>query len=85
MLASQGKTTEAAERLKRAIESSDVRAPKDTFLFALGEIYEKAGLAADAKATFQRLVNDYPNSPYRQDARAKLPGASGQAALCPGQ
>ena len=76
LLASQGKTTEAAERLKRAIESSEVRAPKDALLFALGEIYEKAGLASDAKATFQRLVNDYPNSPYKADARAKLPGSA---------
>jgi len=77
LLASQGKTSEAVERLKRAIESSDVRAPKDSLLFALGEIYEKAGQSADARATFQRLVNDYPNSPYRTDARAKLPNAGG--------
>jgi tetratricopeptide (TPR) repeat protein len=76
LLASQGKTTEAVDRLKRAIESSDVRAPKDALLFALGEIYEKAGQTADARATFQRLVNDYPNSPYRTDARAKLPNAN---------
>ncbi len=76
LLAARGKTTEAVERLKRAIESSDVRAPKDSLLFALGEIYEKAGQTADARATFQRLVNDYPNSAYRTDARAKLPNAN---------
>ncbi len=77
LLASQGKTTEAADRLKRAIESPDVRAPKDALLFTLGEIYEKAGQSADAHAAYQRLVNDYPNSAYRTDARAKLPGAQG--------
>jgi tetratricopeptide (TPR) repeat protein len=76
LLASRGKTTEAVDRLKRAIESSDVRAPKDALLFALGEIYEKAGQTADSRATFQRLVNDYPNSPYRTDAKAKLPSAN---------
>jgi len=74
-LASQGKKTEAIERLKRAIESPASPAPKDALLFALGEIYEEAGSASDAKATFQRLVSDYPNSPYRNDARQKIPGS----------
>jgi tetratricopeptide (TPR) repeat protein len=82
-LVSQGKAAEAAERLKHAIESSDVRAPKDALLFALGETYEKEGRPADAKATYQRLVNDYPNSAYRQDARAKLPGSSGPTSFNP--
>ncbi|HKA35334.1 MAG TPA: tetratricopeptide repeat protein [Thermoanaerobaculia bacterium] len=75
LLASQGKKTEAIERLKRAIESPASPAPKDALLFALGEIYEDAGSASDAKATFQRLVSDYPNSPYRNDARQKIPGS----------
>jgi tetratricopeptide (TPR) repeat protein len=75
LLASQGKKTEAIERLKRAIESSASPAPKDALLFALGEIYEDAGSSSDARATFQRIINDYPNSPYRSDARQKLPGS----------
>jgi TolA-binding protein len=41
-------------------------------MFTLAEIYEKSGAAADARATYQRLVSDYPNSPYRADARQKL-------------
>ena len=71
-LAAQGKTTEAIDRLKRAIESPKSAAPKDALLFALAETYEKAGSSADARATYQRLVNDYPNSPYRSDARQKI-------------
>ncbi len=73
LLAARGKTAEAIERLKRAIESPESRAPKDALLFALGETYEKSGAAADARATYQRLVSDYPNSPYRAEARQKLP------------
>jgi tetratricopeptide (TPR) repeat protein len=72
LLAASGKTGEAIDRLKRAIESSDSAAPKDAMMFALAEIYEKSGAAADARATYQRLVSDYPNSPYRADARQKL-------------
>jgi tetratricopeptide (TPR) repeat protein len=72
LLAAQGKSTEAIDRLKRAIESPKSVAPKDALLFTLAETYEKAGASADARATYQRLVNDYPNSPYRADARQKL-------------
>ncbi len=73
-LVAQGKTTEAIDRLKRAIESPESAAPKDALLFALGEAYEKAGSASDARATYQRIVNDYPNSPYRSPARERIPG-----------
>ncbi len=73
MLAAGGKTTEAVERLKRAIESPSSPAPKDALLFALAGIYEQSGAAADARATYQRLITDYPNSPYRADARQKVP------------
>jgi tetratricopeptide (TPR) repeat protein len=76
LLASQGKTAEAIDRLKRAIESPSSAAPKDAMMFALAEIYEKSGAAADARATYQRLVSDYPNSPYRADARQKLPDSA---------
>jgi len=74
LLAAQGKTTEAIDRLKRAIESPETSAPKDALLFTLAETYEKAGSSVDARATFQRLVNDYPNSPYKNDARQKIGG-----------
>jgi len=72
-LAADGKANEAIERLKRAIESSTSAAPKDALLFALAGIYEQSGAAADARATYQRLITDYPNSPYRADARQKVP------------
>ena len=74
LLAASGKTTEAIDRLKRAIESSDAAAPKDAMMFALAQVYEQAGAAADARATYQRLISDYPNSPYRADARQKISG-----------
>jgi len=73
LLAAQGKTTEAIDRLKRAIESPTSAAPKDALLFTLAGIYEQSGSPADARATYQRLITDYPNSPYRADARQKVP------------
>lgn len=73
MLAAEGKAPEAIERLKRAIEAPSTAAPKDALLFALAQIYDANGNAADAKATYARLIADYPNSPYRADARQKVP------------
>jgi tetratricopeptide (TPR) repeat protein len=72
LLVAAGKTAEAIERLKRGIESPQAAAPKDALLFVLAETYEKSGAPADARATYQRLANDYPNSPYRAAAREKL-------------
>jgi tetratricopeptide (TPR) repeat protein len=69
LLVDSGKTTEAIERLRRAIDSPQSHAPKDALLFALAQAYEKAGSSGDARAVYQRLVNDYPNSPYRAEAR----------------
>jgi len=71
LLASQGKSTEAIERLKRAVESPQVTVPKDALLFTLAQVYEGSGASADARSTYQRIVNDYPNSPYRADARQR--------------
>lgn len=73
LLASDGKAAEAIERLKRAIDAPTGPAPKDALLFTLAQIQEASGAAADARATYQRLITDYPNSPYRADARQKVP------------
>jgi TolA-binding protein len=75
LLASQGKKNEAIDRLKRAIQSPSSPAPRDALYFALGEIYEESGSASDARTIFQKLITDYPNSPYRNDARQKIPGS----------
>jgi len=72
LLAAQGKPTEAIERLKRAIEAPGAAVPKDVLLFTLAQVYETSGATSDARATYQRIVNDYPQSPYRADARSRL-------------
>jgi tetratricopeptide (TPR) repeat protein len=73
LLVAQGKATEAIERLKRAIDSPKSAAPRDALLFALGQVYEQTGSSADARATYQRLITDFPNSAYRSEARQKVP------------
>lgn len=70
-LESQGKTRDAIERAKRSIESSAAAVPKDALLIELARLYEKSGSPADAKATYQRIVSDYPNSLYLSDAQSR--------------
>jgi tetratricopeptide (TPR) repeat protein len=72
LLASQGKTAEAIDRLKRAIDSSETRAPKDALLFTLAQVLERSGARTDARAAYQRILTDYPASPYRSDARQAI-------------
>src|SRR5262249_49935884 len=74
-LASQGRKTQAIERRQRASNSTASPARRDVLVFARGESSEAAGSPSDAQATFQRLVTDYPASPYRTDARQKVPGS----------
>lgn len=77
LLASQGKTAEAIDRLRRSIDSAESDAPKDALLFALAQIYERTGARADARAAYERIVADFPASPYRGEAR-QLAGTTPQ-------
>ncbi len=38
----------------------------------LGRVYPDAGKRADAQQTFNRLVEEYPESPFSGDARKEL-------------
>jgi tetratricopeptide (TPR) repeat protein len=69
LLAAQGKSVEAIDRLKRSIEGARPDMPKDALLFALGEIAQASGASGEAKAAFQRIVTEFPSSPYRADAQ----------------
>ena len=71
LLESQGKDSEAITELKRAIESSDTAAPKDLLLLELAGLYEKTGALTDARAAFQRILSDYPDSLYRSEAQTR--------------
>ena len=62
---------EAIDRLRRAIDSSRTTAPRDALLFTLAELCERNGNIAEARAAYERIVNEFPDSPYRQDARSK--------------
>ena len=46
--------------------------PVDGVLMRLGRLYLDAGKTADAQQTFNRIADEFPNSPYAAEARREL-------------
>ena len=62
------------EAFQRFVEATRrlIAVPKDALLIELGQLYERSGSPADAKATYQRLITDYPASLYLSDAQSRI-------------
>lgn len=63
---------EAIARLEKEVADQTSVVPKDAALSLLAQAYERVNDPAKARATYQRLVNEYPDSPYAIDAQNKL-------------
>lgn len=70
--AAAGRPKEALETAKRYLEASDSPVSKDVLVFTMARLYEQTGQNVEAKSFYQRLVTDFPDSPYRTDAQQKL-------------
>jgi outer membrane protein assembly factor BamD (BamD/ComL family) len=46
--------------------------PVDGILMQLGKTYLEAGKRADAQQTFNRIVDEYPESPFSTDAKREI-------------
>jgi outer membrane protein assembly factor BamD (BamD/ComL family) len=54
------------------VTRKDGNVPTDALLMQLGRAYMLAGRKTEAQQTFTRLVDEYPESPYLQDAKRAL-------------
>src|SRR5207247_8202479 len=70
--ARSGQYDQAISGFKELSQRKDGPLPVDGILMQLGQTYLEAGKRADAQQTFNRLVEEYPNSPYTADARQQL-------------
>jgi TolA-binding protein len=72
--ARNGLLDQAISTYKTLAEQKDGTLPVDGILMQLGRAYLDAGKQADAEQTFNRLVTEFPQSPFSGDARRELDG-----------
>lgn len=65
----QGRAAEVADELKKMLDQSDKPLPADLILYQLALSYDALGKRDDAKVTYRRIVEEYPQSPYVADAQ----------------
>jgi len=73
----QGHLDEVIAELQGAVDSPDGKVPVDALLYELGISLEDAGNKEEAQRIFQRLVDEYPASPYSGQARQRVGGGAG--------
>jgi len=67
-----GQFDAAVASFKAVVAQEDGKLPLDGVLMHLGRAYELAGKANDARQTFQRIVDEFPQSSYAPSARKEL-------------
>jgi predicted negative regulator of RcsB-dependent stress response len=70
--AKSGQYDQAIAAYKSLAEQADTPLPVDGILIQLGRTYLEAGKRADAEQTFNRIVKDFPDSPFTGDAQREL-------------
>jgi TolA-binding protein len=69
---SQGKGQQVTQQLRQMLDQSDAPLPQDVTLYQLAITLEQLHRDQEAIQTYQRLVDEFPQSPYRQTAQQKL-------------
>jgi len=70
--ARSGQYDSAIETFKGLAENADGPLPVDGILMQLGRAYLDAGKTTEAQQTFNRVVEEFPDSPFSGDARREL-------------
>lgn len=67
-----GQGAEVAAELEAMVAGDRPGLPRDAALYKLGELLGSSGESERARTTFEKLVEEFPESPYVADARQKL-------------
>jgi tetratricopeptide (TPR) repeat protein len=67
-----GQFDQAITTYKELAQRKDGGLPVDGILMELGRVYREAGRANDAQQTFNRLIEEFPDSPFNADAKREL-------------
>lgn len=67
-----GQVAEVAAELEAMIVGQSEGLPRDAALYKLGEVFVSSGEPERARSYFERLVEEFPESPYLMNAQLKL-------------
>jgi len=70
--ARDGQFDTAINTYKGLADNKDGPLPVDGILMQLGRTYREAGKSTEAQQTFNRVVEEFPESPFSGDARKEL-------------
>jgi outer membrane protein assembly factor BamD (BamD/ComL family) len=70
--ARSGQFEQAITGYKDLAQRKEGGLPIDGILMELGRVYRDAGRASDAQQTFNRVVQEFPDSPFNADAKREL-------------
>jgi TolA-binding protein len=70
--AQTGQYEQAIAIFKELAQRTDGEVPVDGILIRLGRAYVEAGKRSDAEQTFNRLIDEFPDSAFSADARREL-------------
>ena len=65
----EGKAEDVAAELQAELDSIEKDLPEDVLLFELAQTRDALGQSEEARELYQRLVDEYPQSPYSAEAR----------------
>jgi len=68
----QGKAEQVVKDLRAMLEKGDSPLPQDVVLNELGKTLEQLHRPQEAVQSYQRIVDEFPQSPFRQDAQQKV-------------
>ncbi|HWM90097.1 MAG TPA: tetratricopeptide repeat protein [Thermoanaerobaculia bacterium] len=69
---SQGKAEEVSQTLTAMLDEPEPPLPLDVVLSELAATQEELGKKQDAIQSYQRIIDEFPQSPYARDARQKI-------------
>jgi predicted negative regulator of RcsB-dependent stress response len=68
----QGKGEEVVKEVRAMLEKGDTPVPQDVLLHELGTTLEQLKRPQEAAQSYQRILDEFPQSPYRQEAQQKV-------------
>jgi tetratricopeptide (TPR) repeat protein len=68
----EGKAQEVVQKLRAMLEDAEPPLPQDVVLYELGDTLEQLGQKPEALLQYQRILDEYPQSPYHSEAQQKV-------------